>query len=177
MPIHEFNGKSPVFDPSVFIADTASVIGEVTLGEYASVWFSAVVRGDIMPITIGPMCNIQDNTVIHVTHDGQGTYLGEGVSLGHSVVLHDCRIEDNCLIGMNAVVLDGAVVGPNSMVGAGSLVTPRTVIPEGVLALGAPAKPVRDLTPEQIQSIRDTAVRYMHVSKSYLTGEPYTWDK
>lgn len=177
MPVFDFNGKSPQIDPTAYVAPTGVVCGEVSLGPQASVWFGAVVRGDIMPITIGPRSNVQDNCVLHVTYNGGGTHLGAGVCLGHGVILHDCAIEGDCLIGMNAVVLDRAVIGAGSVVGAGSLVTPRTVIPPGVLALGSPAKPVRDLTDEEKQSIMATSIRYVMVAESYRTGQPYTYDR
>lgn len=173
MPIHPFNNLTPKIHPSVYIAPSADVCGDVEIGQDSSVLFGAVVRGDITPITIGPLTNIQDNCVLHVTHNGKGTHLGQGISLGHGVILHDCTIKDWSLIGMNAVVLDRAVVGPGSMVGAGALVTPKTIIPPGWLALGSPAKPVRELTKAEQEGIRRTAERYRRVAETYRTGEPY----
>ena len=177
MAIHSFNGKSPKIHPTAYVAPSADICGDVTLAENASVLFGAVLRGDIRPITIGPMANIQDNCVIHVVHNGQGTHVGTGVCLGHGVILHECRIGDWCLLGMRCVVLDRAVVGPESYIGAGSVVTPGTVIPPGVLALGTPAKPVRDLTEEEKRAVHITAARYMRVTQAYRTGGRYLTDE
>ncbi len=177
MPIHPFNGNTPDIHPSVYIAPSADICGEVQIGENASVWFGAVIRGDIKPITIGPMTNVQDNCVFHVVHDAEGTHVGTGVCIGHGVILHECRIGDWCLIGMGAVVLDRAVVEPESYIGAGAVVTPGTVIPSGVLALGTPAKPVRDLTEAEKQAVHLTADRYMRVARAYRTGEPFVSDE
>ncbi len=177
MPLFEFNGRSPSIDPSAYVAPTGVVCGEVSLGPRASVWFGAVVRGDITPITIGEASNVQDNSVIHVTYKGQGTHLGRYVSLGHGVILHDCTIHDYSLIGMGVVVLDKAQVGPWALVGAGSVVTPRTVIPEGMLALGSPAKPVRPLNEAERKLIMATANRYQQVMESYRTGAPFLGDE
>ncbi len=176
MKLYTFNGKEPVIDETAYIAETAVISGEVTIGPRSSVWFGAVVRGDINPITIGELSNVQDNCVIHVTHDGRGARIGDGVCLGHGVILHECTIEDWSLIGMNTVVLDRAVVGPESLVGAGSVVAPGTVIPPGMLALGAPAKPIRPLTDEEKASIVATANRYARVARTYRLGEPYEPD-
>jgi carbonic anhydrase/acetyltransferase-like protein (isoleucine patch superfamily) len=177
MPILTFDNLTPSIAPSAYVAPTAVVAGQVTIAEEASNWFGAVLRGDINPITIGPRSNVQDNCVIHVTHNGQGTHLGTGVCLGHGVILHDCTINDWCLIGMQAVVLDRAVIGPESMVGAGAVVTPGTVIPPGMLALGAPAKPVRPLTDKEKAGLRATAARYVRVAATYLQGVPYVKDE
>lgn len=177
MAIHTFNGKTPTIHPTAYVADSADVCGDVTLAEDASVLFGAVVRGDIQPITIGPKANIQDNCVIHVVHNGQGTHVGAGVCMGHGVILHECRIGDWCLLGMGAIVLDRAVVGPESYIGAGAVVTPGTIIPPGVLALGTPAKPVRELTEAEKWAVHVTADRYMRVARSYRTGEPYLTDE
>ncbi len=177
MPLFSFNGREPRIDASAYVAPTAVVSGAVTLKEKASVWFGAVVRGDIQPITIGPWSNVQDNCVIHVTHDGQGTTLGQGVSLGHGVILHECTILDWCLIGMRAVVLDRAVVEPESIIAAGAVVTSGTIIPSGVLALGVPAKPVRELSAKEKAGIRATAERYIRVSETYRTGAPFITDE
>ena len=176
MAIHIFNGKKPDIHPTAFVAPSADICGEVTIAQNASVWFGAVVRGDIKPITIGPMTNVQDNCVIHVVHNAEGTHLGTGVCVGHGVILHECRIGDWCLLGMGAVILDRAVVEPESYIGAGSVVTPGTVIPSGVLALGTPAKPVRDLTEAEKLAVHATADRYMRVAEAYRTGGTYLSD-
>lgn len=173
MNILEFNGHRPQIDETAFVADTARVIGQVTLAANASVWFGAVLRGDINPITIGVATNIQDNSVIHVTHNGQGTHLGNGITVGHGAILHDCTVEDDCLIGMGAIILDKAVIGRESLVGAGAVVVPGTVIPPGSLVLGSPAKAVRPLSDEDKAMIRGGKDRYLRVATTYLTGEPY----
>ena len=173
MPVFTFNNHAPLIDPTAFLAPTAVLSGQVSLGPQASVWFGAVIRGDIQPITIGPRTNVQDNCVIHVRHDGQGTSVGVDVCLGHGAILHECIVEDGCLIGMGALILDGAVIGRGSIVAAGSVVTPRTVIPPGVLALGAPAKPVREVTEQEQAATQAAVARYIRVAESYRSGAPF----
>jgi len=157
--IEEFNGKRPDTDRALFIAWNAQVSGEVTLGRDSSVWYGATIRGDIAPIFVGDGTNIQDGCVLHITTDIP-LRVGNGVTVGHGVILHSCTVGDNCLIGMGAVVLDRAEIGENSIVGAGSLVTMGKTFPPGSLILGNPAKKVRDLSPEEIQGIRDNGSRY-----------------
>jgi carbonic anhydrase/acetyltransferase-like protein (isoleucine patch superfamily) len=152
---------------TVFIAKSADVVGKVKLGNFISVWFNTVIRGDLETITIGDRTNIQDGTVVHVA-PGQPTVIGEGVSIGHNAIIHGCKIGDNVLIGMGAIVLNGAKIGDNSIVGAGSLVTQGKVFPPNSLIMGSPAKKVRDLSPEEIQSIRDNADEYLDTMKGYL---------
>jgi len=143
-----FEGHVPVFAEDVFVADTARVIGRVTLGRGSSVWYGAVLRGDVHTITVGARVNVQDGTIVHVTAGRHATVIEDDVTIGHRAVIHGCHLGARALIGMGAVILDGAVIGADSVIGAGSVVSPRTVIPEGVLALGAPAKVVRPLRPE-----------------------------
>jgi len=173
MPVFTFNNHAPLVDPTAFLAPTAVLSGQVSLGPQTSVWFGAVIRGDIQPITIGPRANVQDNCVIHVRHDGQGVSVGADVCLGHGVILHECIIEEGCLIGMGALILDRALIGRGSIVAAGSVVTPRTIIPPGVLALGTPAKPIRDVTDQEQAAIQATVARYIRVAESYRSGAPF----
>ncbi|MGQ9627777.1 MAG: gamma carbonic anhydrase family protein [Anaerolineae bacterium] len=152
--------------PSVFIADTATVLGDVTIGKDSSIWYSAVVRGDVEHITIGERCNIQDGAIVHCDF-GFPTIIGNGVALGHGAVVHGARLEDNVLVGMKAVVLNGAVVGENSIVGAGAVVTPGTVIPPNSLVLGVPGKVVRSVPPEQAEENRERARVYMRLARAH----------
>lgn len=139
MPLFSFEGKSPRIHPTAFIAPTAVIIGDVTIEENASVWYNAVVRGDFSPIIIRAGANVQDGSVIHVTPRG-GTDIGRGATIGHLCLIHAATIGDEALVGNGSTVLDGVKIGARSMIAAGALVTPGTEIPEGVLAIGAPAK-------------------------------------
>ena len=139
MPLFSFEGKSPRIHPTAFIAPTAVIIGDVTIEENASVWYNAVIRADFSPIVIRAGANVQDCSVIHVTPRG-ATEVGRGATVGHLCILHQATIGDEALVGNGATVLDGAKIGARSMIAAGALVTPGTEIPEGVLAIGAPAK-------------------------------------
>lgn len=152
---------------TIFIAKSADVVGKVKLGNFISVWFQAVIRGDVDSITIGDRTNIQDGTVVHVA-PGYPTVIGEGVSIGHNAIIHGCEIGDNVLIGMGAIILNGAKIGDNSIVGAGSLVTQGKVFPPNSLIMGSPAKVARALKPEEIQSIRDNAEEYLDTMKGYM---------
>lgn len=163
------HGVRPSCHPSVFVAGGAVLIGDVVIGEDASVWFHAVVRGDIHVIRIGRGTNVQDHCVLHVTKDHPLT-IGEYVTLGHRAVVHGCTIEDLCLVGIGAVVLDGAVVGTGSVIGAGAVVSPGTVVPPHSLVLGVPGKVVRDLGPGSVDRIRKTAENYIAYAKSYRKG-------
>jgi len=166
----------PIIHPSVFIASTATVVGDVTLAEETSVWFGAVLRGDVESITIGPRTNVQDGCIIHAD-TGQPTVIGAGVTLGHGAIVHGCRIADNVLIGIRATVLNGAEIGEDTLVGAGAVITPGTVIPAGSLVLGLPAKVVRSLSPEEMQSIRDSAARYVENARRYGANVFNLWPK
>jgi carbonic anhydrase/acetyltransferase-like protein (isoleucine patch superfamily) len=152
--------RTPQIHPSVYIAPDASVIGAVTLGEESSVWFHAVLRGDINSITVGKRTNVQDGSVLHVTSD-LPVIVGDDVTIGHRAIVHACSIGNTCLIGMGAIILDGAVVEPFSMVAAGSVVKERFRVPEGVLVAGVPARIIRELTGEEKDRIRDSALRYV----------------
>ncbi len=139
MPLFSFEGKSPTVHPTAFIAPTAVIIGDVTIEERASVWYNAVVRADFSPIVIRAGANVQDCSVLHVTPRA-GVEIGRGATVGHLCLIHAATLGDEALVGNGSTVLDGAKIGARSMVGAGALVTPGTEIPEGVLAIGAPAK-------------------------------------
>jgi len=158
-----FGDRTPAIDATAWVAPNATLIGGVTLGDSAGVYYGAVLRADSDDITIGPWSNIQDNAVVHCD-PGSPTIVGGGVSVGHGAVLHGCVIEDDCLIGMSATVLNGAVIGKGSLVAAGSVVLENTVIPPGSLVAGVPASVRRGLSKEEINDIRDNARRYAELS-------------
>ncbi len=162
-----FLGRSPSLDHSNYIAPTAVVIGDVTLGHDASIWFGASLRGDVHWIEIGAESNVQDNATVHVSRGTHPCHIQERVTIGHNAVVHGCTIEDDCLIGMAAVVLDGAVIGEGSLVGAGALVTGNTIVPPRSLVLGSPAKVVRSLTDDEVETIRANAAHYVRMSAMY----------
>lgn len=150
----------PSVDPTAFLAPGARIIGDVTLGAHSSVWYGVVLRGDVHWIRIGAMTNVQDGTVIHVTHDTHPTVVGDCVTVGHRVVLHGCTVHDYTLIGIGAIVLDGAVIEKRAMVAAGALVTPGTRVPSGTLYGGVPARELRLLKAEEIENFSASAERY-----------------
>ena len=165
--ILEHNGIAPQIDPSVFLAPSACVIGDVQIGEKSSLWFNVLVRGDVNYIRIGKRTNIQDGTVIHVTHKTHPTVIGDDVSVGHSVTLHGCTIQDGCLIGIGAIILDGVEVGESSMVAAGSLLTPGTKIPPRSLVMGSPARVRKELTDAECADFHSIAERYIKYQDDY----------
>ncbi|MDE3059367.1 MAG: gamma carbonic anhydrase family protein [Bacteroidota bacterium] len=167
MSIISYRGKTPNIHPSVFIAEGAQIIGDVVIGKESSVWYNTVIRGDVNYIRIGERTNIQDNSVLHVTHKTFPLIIGSDVTIGHGAVVHAATIFDCCLIGMNATVLDGAKVGPYALVAAGGVVLGGTVIPEGMLAAGVPAKVVRILTKEEKQFLEQSAKNYLQYVVSY----------
>lgn len=150
----------PRLGKEVFLASGAKVIGNVEIGDYSSVWYNSIVRGDVHYIKIGSMTNIQDLSMLHVTNNRFPLNIGNQVTVGHSVTLHGCTLQNLCLIGMGAVILDGAVIEENSMVAAGAVVTPNFIVPSGKLAAGVPAKIIRDLTEEEILDFKQSALRY-----------------
>ena len=158
--LNHYLKTDPKIDPSVYIAEGATVIGAVDLKRDVSIWHSAVLRGDINSITIDEGSNIQDGSVVHLADDF-GVSIGKYVTVGHSAVIHACTIQDECLIGMNATILDGAIIGKQSINGANALITKGTQIPEGSLVLGSPAKVVRTLTEEERLSIKPWAEKYV----------------
>ncbi len=151
----------------LFIAQGAVVCGEVTMGDKVSIWYNAVVRGDMAPVVIGDETNIQECSVLHVSK-GIPLVLGKGVTVGHGAILHSCTIGDNSLIGMGAIVLDGAKIGKNCIIGAGALVTGGTEIPDGSLVIGSPAKVKREMRPEEIEANRKNAEEYVHLMEKEL---------
>ena len=169
MAVYQLNDRIPQIDASAWVADSAQVMGGVTLGADASVWFGATVRGDTEHIHIGEGSNIQDGSVLHADY-GKPLTVGKNVTVGHMVMLHGCTVGDESLIGIGAVVLNGAKIGRHCVVGAGSLVTEGKEFPDGSLIVGSPAKVVRQLTPEQIQGLRESARRYIDNARSYKAG-------
>lgn len=169
MAIYELDGVAPVISPSAWVADSAQVMGQVELGEDASIWFGTVVRGDTDRITIGAGSNIQDASVLHADF-GSPLTIGANVTVGHQVMLHGCTIGDESLIGIGAVVLNGAKIGKNCLVGAGSLVTEGKEFPDGSMILGSPAKVVRQLSPEQIEGLRQSARHYVLNAQRFRKG-------
>ncbi len=157
-------GKSPIVGKRVFLAPNCTLIGEVTMGDDCSVWFNAVVRGDVNSILMGNKVNIQDGAVIHGTFERSATSLGNNVSVGHNALVHGCTIHDNVLVGMGAIIMDGAVVHSNSLIAAGSVVLANTVIESGSLYAGVPAKKVKDLSPElfegEVMRIAENYIKY-----------------
>jgi carbonic anhydrase/acetyltransferase-like protein (isoleucine patch superfamily) len=163
--IKEVRGHAPRFGSNCFIADNAAVIGEVTMGENCTVWFNAVVRGDVHSITIGNNTNIQDGAVIHCTYQKARTVIGSNVSIAHNAIVHGCTVEDNVLIGMGAIIMDDAVIGTNSVIAAGAVVLPGTMVePESIYA-GVPAKRVKDISPEMKEVILRTSRNYPMYAK------------
>jgi carbonic anhydrase/acetyltransferase-like protein (isoleucine patch superfamily) len=161
------SGRTPLVAARAYVQESAQVIGDVEIGEESSVWFYAVVRGDVEPIRIGRRTNLQDHVTVHVTRGRYTTTLGDGVTVAHRVVLHGCTIGDHVLVGIGALVLDGAEVGNEVMIGAGALVAPRTKIPPRTLVLGSPAKVVRELRPEEIEHLHRSADYYVEYAAAY----------
>ncbi len=168
--IKAVRGHTPQIGEDVYIAESADIIGQVTLGRGSSVWFGAVLRGDVMPIEIGEETNIQDGTVIHGTFNKAAAKIGRRVTIGHNVILHGCEVGDLCLIGMGAKILDNAKIPSRSIVGAGSLVTEGAEFPEGSLILGSPAKVKRSLTQEEIAFLDQSADNYILYKSWYEEG-------
>ena len=170
--IREVRGYTPEIGNDTWLAENATVIGNVKIGENCSIWYNAVLRGDVNAITIGNNTNIQDGVVIHTLYDGSKnpsqTHIGDYVSVGHNAVIHGAIIEDDCLIGMGAIVLSGAVIGDRCMVGAGALVTGKMNAPAGSLILGSPAKVVRALTEAELAHLEESAREYIHLAQRDL---------
>jgi carbonic anhydrase/acetyltransferase-like protein (isoleucine patch superfamily) len=164
--LDKFLSVDPAIADSAYVASGATVIGSVTLGEHASVWHSCVLRADIQTIEVGKCSNVQDGTIVHLS-DEYGVKIGDYVTIGHAAMIHACTIEEGCLIGMQATILDGAVIGKESIVGACALVTKGTLIPEGSLVLGSPAKVVRALTHEERLQGRQLAEKYVRVARKH----------
>lgn len=164
MLIKSVNGKSPIIPEDCYVAENATIVGEVTLGYSCSVWFNAVIRGDVNCITIGDKVNIQDGAVIHCTYQKHPTVIGNNVSIGHNAIVHGCIINDNVLIGMGAIVMDNCVIESNSIVAAGSVITQNTIVESGTIWAGVPAKKVKDINQSdfagEIERISNNYVMY-----------------
>jgi len=172
---YEYNGMKPKLGKTCFIAQSADLIGDLTLGDDCSIWFGCVIRADVHKIEIGDRVNIQDLSMVHVTHykngdksTGNPTIIEEDVTIGHRVMLHGCTIKKASLIGMSATILDGAVVGEESIVGANSLITKNKIFPPRSLIMGSPAKVVRELSDEEVKELYASAQRYVTFKNNYL---------
>ena len=162
--IRSLGGHEPVVGKDVFVAQNATVVGQVTLGEQASIWYGTVVRGDVGTIKVGARSNVQDNSVIHITGGFFDTAIGDDVTIGHRAIIHGCTIENNVLIGMGAIIMDGAHIEERVLVGAGALVPPGMRVPSGHLVVGSPAKVVRPLKEKELQLIEYSASHYVEVA-------------
>jgi carbonic anhydrase/acetyltransferase-like protein (isoleucine patch superfamily) len=169
MAIYQLDNHIPAVADSAWVADNAQVMGAVSIAADASVWFGVTVRGDTETIEIGEGSNIQDGSVMHADH-GKPIKVGKNVTVGHMVMLHGCTIGDESLIGIGAVVLNGAKIGKNCLVGAGSLVTEGKEFPDGSMIMGTPAKVVRELSPEQIEGLRQSASHYVENARRFKAG-------
>ena len=167
--ISEFNGKTPDLEKATFVAETATIIGDVRAEEGSSIWYGAVLRADDNMICIGKNTNVQDNTVVHVEPEWP-VVIGDNVTIGHACIIHGCEIGENCLIGMGAIIMNGAKIGKNSIVGAGALVTENKEFPEGSLIMGSPAKVKSEVRPDSIELIEYSSDRYVREAKSYAGG-------
>ena len=167
MGIYPYQGKAPKIDPTVFVAEGVQIIGDVEIGRDSSIWYNAVVRGDVNYIRIGRRTNVQDGAVLHVTYKKFPLIIGSNVTVGHSAVLHAAVIDDFCLIGMNATILDDARLGKYCLIAAGAVVLGGTVIPEGMLAAGVPAKVIRPLTMEERKALEQSAQNYIDYVAEY----------
>ena len=172
--VRPYKNCTPKFGRRVYVDPLSALIGDVTIGDDCSFWPGAAVRGDVHEIHIGDRSNVQDNAVLHVTHDGpyspggRGLYVGDDVTVGHQVTLHACTVGNRCLIGIGAIVLDGAVIEDDVLLAAGSLVSPGKRLLSGHLYRGAPARPVRELAEEEIQRLRYSAEHYVNIKNNYL---------
>ena len=165
--IAPFRGHTPLIDPSAYVTDSAIVVGDVTVGPETSLWFHAVVRGDVFPIRIGARTNVQDHATIHVLGGRASATIGDEVTIGHGAIVHGCTVGNRTLIGMGAIVLDGAEIGDECLIGAGAVVTPGVRIAPGQLVLGSPARATRPLTATERASLVTSAVNYARVAAEY----------
>jgi len=165
--IKSYKGKRPDIHSSAYIEESAQVIGDVSIGENSSVWFNAVVRGDVNYIKIGTNTNIQDSCVLHVTRDTHPLVVGDDVTVGHGVTLHGCNVKNRCLIGMGSIILDGAQIGEDSIVGAGALVKEGMKVEPRTLVVGVPARVARNLTDQEVERIKRSALNYVDDMNDY----------
>jgi carbonic anhydrase/acetyltransferase-like protein (isoleucine patch superfamily) len=166
----KFLGRTPQVSESAFVANSATLVGDVRLGKDSSVFYGAVLRGDIETIAIGESSNVQDGCIVHLADD-LGAHIGAWCTIGHAAIIHACTIGDECLVGMQAVVLDGAEIGDQCLIGAGSLVTQRTKIPPRSLVLGSPAKVIRPLKENELASLRESAAKYVAVARAHAARQ------
>jgi len=167
--VREVRGFTPRFGANCFLAETAVVVGEVLMGDNCTVWFNAIVRGDVHSITIGNNTNIQDGAVIHCTYQKAKTVIGSNVSIAHNAIVHGCTVEDNVLIGMGAIIMDDAVVGAGSVIAAGAVVLPKTIVEPGSIYAGMPAKKVKNVGDEMKAVIERTARNYPMYAEWFKT--------
>jgi carbonic anhydrase/acetyltransferase-like protein (isoleucine patch superfamily) len=167
MAIYRLGALTPTIAPDAFIAPDAQIIGDVTIGAGSSVWFGCVLRGDGNFIKVGDRSNIQDGTIVHITTKLHGTTIGDDVLIGHQAIVHGCTLEDHSFVGMGATVMDGCVIESDAMLAAGALLTPGKRIARGQLWAGAPAKPLRDLTPDEIARNRKGAAGYAELAQAF----------
>lgn len=166
--LYPYENLFPKVHKTVFLADGVRIVGDVEIGEYSSVWYNTVIRGDVNYVKIGNMTNVQDCSMLHVTNGKYPLNIGDMVTIGHSVNLHGCTLQNLCLIGIGAIVLDGAIVETNSIVAAGAVVKPGFIVPSGKLVAGVPAKVIRDLTEEEKKDLENSAFRYKKYSEISL---------
>lgn len=162
-----YRGISPRVASSAFVAPSASVVGDVEIGEESSIWYGAVLRGDVMPIRVGARTSIQDNAVVHATGGWADAIVGDDCTVGHGVILHGCTVGHRVLVGMGSILLDAVEVGDDVMIGAGSLVTARTKIPSGHLVYGRPAKVIRPLRPEELAHVHEASRLYQRYAREH----------
>lgn len=165
MPLHQVGSRVPRVEPGVFVAEGAQIVGDVQIARDASVWYNAVLRGDINRVTVGERTNIQDAAVVHVTEE-LPALIGRDVTVGHGAIVHACTVGDGCLIGMGSVVLDGAVIGAGSLVAAGAVVLQSVHVPEGSLVAGIPGRVIRSLSPEEREQLLESARQYVRYARS-----------
>jgi len=163
-----YRGRAPQLGKDVIVMETAVVAGDVEIGAGSSVWFGAVVRGDVHYIRIGELTNVQDGSLLHVTTDTHPLVIGNRVTIGHGAILHGCTVDDGALIGMGAIILDGAHIGESALIGAGALVTEGTHIPPRTLALGSPARPKRKLSAAELERLAKSALHYRELALDYI---------
>ncbi len=166
--IETFEGKAPDIADDVFVAATASIIGDVTVGSGSSIWYSCVLRGDDHSIVVGKNTSVQDGSILHATLGGEPTILGDDVVIGHGAILHSCTIGDGSLVGMGATLLDGAVMEPGSMLAAGALLTPNKRVPSGELWGGSPARKLRDMNEKDYEYLKWDTEHYIKTARKYL---------